>query len=474
MISSSNDKKEQSLSPPSSFSQEPFQKKIRSNSEEKFGDSIGVVGGGDDVRTTDLDLIKSKKGVSSGSTSVEISALSGSMVENMGGISEFKRNTESSEGLKIGYSEMGLDHRSSVPPISEKSESEISKKFANTFKLESMQFDVNDKVSPLPSDLSQVEKDVDQPNAVTTITSTISTSKAPLPPNSAANVPNPNVVPQLNPKEGIQRPYSESTNSATASATTTPNHSHAKPAQEVFKTDMKATLALPHSYIKKEITKCETEFEHNFAALGQSATPPATETPPPQPWQKARRNSLLLAEAAAAASKVIGASIPSPKTSQNIFIPSNLPTKPNTNTNALIYIPYNKRSSTTKQPSTNLNPPKPKKAMPQPHIYHDYSNLPDTAGYVRKKTGGVSQPFPEKLMDMLTMEETHKSTVVSWLPHGRAFIVRKPKVFTEDIMPKYFRQTKLTSFQRQLNLYGFRRITQGPDAGAYYHELFLR
>jgi len=41
-------------------------------------------------------------------------------------------------------------------------------------------------------------------------------------------------------------------------------------------------------------------------------------------------------------------------------------------------------------------------------------------------------------------------------------------------MPLYFRQSKITSFQRQLNLYGFNRITQGPDRGGYYHELFLK
>lgn len=39
---------------------------------------------------------------------------------------------------------------------------------------------------------------------------------------------------------------------------------------------------------------------------------------------------------------------------------------------------------------------------------------------------------------------------------------------------RYFRQSKMTSFQRQLNLYGFARLTVGADRGGYYHELFVR
>lgn len=40
--------------------------------------------------------------------------------------------------------------------------------------------------------------------------------------------------------------------------------------------------------------------------------------------------------------------------------------------------------------------------------------------------------------------------------------------------PRFFQQTVFTSFQRQLNLYCFRKISHGSDQGSFYHELFLR
>lgn len=131
---------------------------------------------------------------------------------------------------------------------------------------------------------------------------------------------------------------------------------------------------------------------------------------------------------------------------------------------------------TTKPFAANLSSSLSSKLRPKPpmHAYHDYSDQPDSGKFVRKKTGGVTVPFPEKLMNMLENESVHRPDIVSWSVHGRSFVVRRPRAFALEVMAGYFRQSKITSFQRQLNLYGFRRITQGRDAGAYYHEMFLR
>jgi len=93
------------------------------------------------------------------------------------------------------------------------------------------------------------------------------------------------------------------------------------------------------------------------------------------------------------------------------------------------------------------------------------------------RTGkGRSGAFPQKLHQMLSDLEAQPdlADVASFLPHGRAFCIHKPRDFCKYVMPKYFRMSRFSSFQRQLNLYEFHRITDGPDKGAYAHELFQK
>jgi hypothetical protein len=80
--------------------------------------------------------------------------------------------------------------------------------------------------------------------------------------------------------------------------------------------------------------------------------------------------------------------------------------------------------------------------------------------------------FPQVLMDIMSNEED--SDTISWLPHGRSFIIYKKKRFGSAVLPKYFKATKFTSFTRKLNRWGFTRVTRGPEMGSYYHKLFLR
>jgi hypothetical protein len=83
--------------------------------------------------------------------------------------------------------------------------------------------------------------------------------------------------------------------------------------------------------------------------------------------------------------------------------------------------------------------------------------------------------FPLLLhMLLLFTESEGYSHIISWQVHDRAFKIHKDKEFSEKVLPIHFSHNNIQSFYRQLNLYGFKKITQGPDKGAYYHELFLR
>lgn len=89
--------------------------------------------------------------------------------------------------------------------------------------------------------------------------------------------------------------------------------------------------------------------------------------------------------------------------------------------------------------------------------------------------GGVIEPFPEKLHRLLMeVEAAGLADVISFVANGRAFAIHKPDKFFKEIVPLYFRQSRLSSFKRQLNLYGFELINTGPARGGYYHELFVK
>ena len=139
-----------------------------------------------------------------------------------------------------------------------------------------------------------------------------------------------------------------------------------------------------------------------------------------------------------------------------------------------------KRQSRETTQSEHLSPEQ--HSMVQ-HHYHDFvdaapvkTSNAETVSQSKKSKGGIAFPFPSVLHAMLERAE-HEGfdDIVSWQPHGRAFIVHSPTRFVKEVMHLFFRQTRFASFQRQLSLYGFLRLTRkGSDHGAYYHELFVR
>ena len=106
--------------------------------------------------------------------------------------------------------------------------------------------------------------------------------------------------------------------------------------------------------------------------------------------------------------------------------------------------------------------------LPSPHsLFHRDGS--------RRMRGGVIEPFPEKLHRLLMeVEAAGRSDVISFVADGRAFAIHKPDKFFKEIVPLYFRQSRLSSFKRQLNLYGFELVNTGPARGGYYHELFVK
>lgn len=78
--------------------------------------------------------------------------------------------------------------------------------------------------------------------------------------------------------------------------------------------------------------------------------------------------------------------------------------------------------------------------------------------FARTGKRGVPQQFPRRLFEMLDFEtknadadpQYHK--VIAWSESGKSFRIFDVAAFSTNVLPKFFRTSKFSSFQRNLNL----------------------
>lgn len=84
--------------------------------------------------------------------------------------------------------------------------------------------------------------------------------------------------------------------------------------------------------------------------------------------------------------------------------------------------------------------------------------------------------FPQILQEILSTPQYQP--IAHWLPDGYSFVIADKQRFSEEILPKFFREALFHSFIRKLNRWGFRRVKnknrRKGEESSFAHSNFVR